>query len=89
MRMHGEPPIAASDAAIPGTARGQEGHRCGRRFHADRRVHILRDRVVYRDLGADHFTKRDPAKAAKRLLKRLEGLGEAVEARSVSAVVSI
>lgn len=42
---------------------------------------IIRDRVVYRDLGADHFTKRDPAKAAKRLLKRLAGLGYAVDAR--------
>lgn len=51
--------------------------------------HIIRDRVVYRDLGADHFTKRDPAKAAKRLLKRLEGLGYAVEARPTTAVVSI
>ena len=51
--------------------------------------HIIRDRVVYRELGADHFTKRDPAKAAKRLLKRLEGLGYAVEARPTTAVVSI
>jgi transposase len=51
--------------------------------------HIIRDRVAYRDLGADHFTKRDPAKAAKRLLKRLEGLGYAVEARPTTAVVSI
>ena len=25
--------------------------------------HIIRDRVVYRDLGADHFTKRDPSLA--------------------------
>lgn len=51
--------------------------------------HIIRDRVVYRDLGADHFTKRDPAKAAKRLLERLDGLGYAVEARLARAVVSI
>jgi transposase len=51
--------------------------------------YIIRDRVVYRELGADHFTKRDPAKAAKRLVKRLEGLGYAVEARPTTAVVSI
>lgn len=51
--------------------------------------HIIRDRVTYRDLGADHFTKRDPEKAAKRLLKRLEGLGFAVEVRPTTAVVSI
>lgn len=51
--------------------------------------HIVRDRVVYRELGADHFTKRARAKAAKRLLKRLEGLGYAVEARPTTAVASI
>jgi len=51
--------------------------------------HIIRDRVAYRELGADHFTKRNPAHAAKRLIKRLEGLGYAVEARPTTAVVSI
>jgi transposase len=51
--------------------------------------HIIRDRVTYRDLGADHFTKRDPEKVAKRLLKRLEGLGFAVEVRPANALVSI
>lgn len=50
--------------------------------------HIIRDRVIYQDLGDDHFTKRDPAKVAKRLIKRLEGLGFAVEARPTTAVVS-
>lgn len=51
--------------------------------------YILRDRVCYRELGADHFTKRDPEHAAKRLIKRLEGLGFAVEARPATAFVSI
>lgn len=51
--------------------------------------YILRDRVCYRELGDDHFTKRDPEHAAKRLIKRLEGLGFAVEARPAAAVVSI
>jgi transposase len=51
--------------------------------------YILRDRVVYRDLGGDHFTKRNPEHTAKRLIKRLEGLGFAVEARPASAFVSI
>ena len=51
--------------------------------------YIIRDRVIYRDLGADHFTKRNPEHAAKRLIKRLEGLGYAVEARPTPAVVSI
>lgn len=51
--------------------------------------YIIRDRVVYRELGGDHFTRRNPAHAAKRLIKRLEGLGFAVEARPTTAVVSI
>jgi transposase len=51
--------------------------------------HIIRDRVAYRDLGAEHFTKRNQAHVAKRLVKRLEDLGFAVEARPTTAVVSI
>jgi len=51
--------------------------------------HIIRDRVVYQDLGAEHFTKRNPEQAAKRLIKRLESLGYAIEARPTSAGVSI
>jgi transposase len=51
--------------------------------------HILKDRVAYQDLGADHFNKRDKVHVAKRLVKRLEDLGFAVEARPTTAVVSI
>ena len=51
--------------------------------------HIIRDRVLYKDLGAEHFTRRNPQQAAKRLVKRLESLGYAVEARPASAGVSI
>jgi hypothetical protein len=51
--------------------------------------YIVRDRVAYQDLGADHFTKRDHAKVARRLVKRLEDLGFAVEARPTSVGVSI
>lgn len=51
--------------------------------------YIIRDRVPYRDLGPDHFTKRNPAQTAKRLVKRLEDLGFAVEARPTAALVSI
>jgi transposase len=51
--------------------------------------HIIRDRVAYRDLGAQHFAKRNQAHVAKRLVKRLEDLGFAVEARPTTAVVSI
>lgn len=51
--------------------------------------YILRDRVNYRELGADHFTRRNPEQTAKRLIKRLEGLGFAIEARPTTAFVSI
>jgi transposase len=51
--------------------------------------HIIRDRVLYHDLGAEHFTKRNPEQAAKRLVKRLESLGYTVEARPATAGVSI
>lgn len=37
--------------------------------------YILRDGVAYRDLGPDHFTKHNTAKAIQRLVKRLEDLG--------------
>lgn len=51
--------------------------------------YILRDGVTYRDLGGDHFTRRNPEQTAKRLIKRLEGLGFAIEARPTTAFVSI
>jgi hypothetical protein len=34
--------------------------------------HILKHGVEYRDLGADHFERRDKAKLAKRLIQRLD-----------------
>jgi transposase len=36
---------------------------------------MLRDGVEYRDLGSDHFTRRDKAKAVDRLVRRLRDLG--------------
>jgi transposase len=51
--------------------------------------YILRDGVTYRDLGGDHFTRRNPEQTAKRLIKRLETLGFAIEARPKTAFVSI
>lgn len=44
--------------------------------------HMLKDRVDYRDLGADHFDRRDKAKLAKRLIARLHDLGLTVEVRA-------
>lgn len=40
---------------------------------------MLRDGVEYRDLGADHFNRRDKTKAIGRLLRRLQDLGCEVE----------
>lgn len=43
--------------------------------------HILKHGVDYRDLGADHFDRRDKAKLARRLIRRLHDLGLSVEIR--------
>jgi transposase len=37
--------------------------------------HMLKDRVEYKDLGADHFARRDRSKVIRRLLRRLDDLG--------------
>ena len=51
--------------------------------------YILRDSVPYKDLGPEHFTRRNKDHAAKRLKKRLEDLGFTVEVRPAEARVSI
>ena len=40
-----------------------------------RAYYILRDKVCYRDLGADYFDRLDPEGLRRRLTKRLERLG--------------
>jgi len=37
--------------------------------------HMLKNGLQYRDLGADHFTRRDRSKAIQRLVRRLNDLG--------------
>jgi transposase len=37
--------------------------------------HMLKNGVAYRDLGADHFTRRDRSKVILRLVRRLNDLG--------------
>jgi transposase len=37
--------------------------------------HILRNKTTYRDLGADHFTRRDPERAIRRMTKEANRLG--------------
>jgi len=39
---------------------------------------MLTSGETYRDLGADHFTQRDPERQTKRLVKQLERLGHTV-----------
>lgn len=46
--------------------------------------YMLRDGVEYRDLGADHFERRDKSKLAKRLVRRLQDLGLQVEIREAA-----
>jgi transposase len=41
--------------------------------------HMLRDNLPYRDLGADHYDRRDKQRVATRLIKRLGDLGYSVE----------
>jgi transposase len=37
--------------------------------------HMLKSGVEYKDLGADHFTRRDKSKAIQRLVRRLNDMG--------------
>jgi transposase len=46
--------------------------------------YILRDKVDYKDLGADHFVRRDKDKVAERLARRLKQLGYEVEIRKAA-----
>lgn len=43
--------------------------------------YMLRDGVEYRDLGHDHFDRRDKSKAIRRLVRRLSDLGCEVEVK--------
>ena len=43
--------------------------------------YMLRDGVAYRDLGADHFARRDKAKTIGRLVRRLRDLGCEVDVK--------
>jgi len=40
--------------------------------------HMFKTGEVYRDLGGDYFQRRDPAKATKRLVTKLQALGHTV-----------
>jgi transposase len=40
---------------------------------------------LYNDLGGDYFQRRDPARATKRLIAKLEALGHHVTLEAVAA----
>lgn len=46
--------------------------------------HMLKNRVPYQDLGADHFTRRDRSKVIRRLVQRLNDLGCQVQLEPAS-----
>jgi transposase len=46
--------------------------------------HMLRDGTCYQDLGPEHFSRRNPAKAAARLANRIRNLGYHVEIRAAA-----
>lgn len=41
--------------------------------------HMLKDKAAYRDLGPDHFVRRDGARVAERLARRIRELGYEVQ----------
>ena len=46
---------------------------------------VLKDQVEYKDLGADHFARRDRSKAIQRLVRRLNDLGCKVQLNAEAA----
>jgi transposase len=47
--------------------------------------HMLKDGTLYQDLGADHFDKREKTSSTRRLVRRLENLGFAVQLTPATA----
>ena len=47
--------------------------------------HMLKNGVEYKDLGADHFSRRERSKTIQRLVRRLNDLGCEVQLRSQAA----
>jgi transposase len=47
--------------------------------------HMLSTGELYHDLGGDYFQRRDPERAAKRLIAQLEALGHTVTLQKVAA----
>ena len=46
--------------------------------------HMLADGTCYQDLGADHFARRNPAREADKLVRRIRSLGYEVDIRAAA-----
>ena len=46
--------------------------------------HMLRDGTCYKELGSEHFNRRDPERTARKLADRIRNLGYHVEIRSAA-----
>ncbi|MEU1216721.1 transposase [Streptomyces sp. NPDC005790] len=47
--------------------------------------HVLHDHAPYRELGADHFTRRDPERAMRRMIKEANSLGMTIRFEPITA----
>ncbi|MFD3452864.1 IS110 family transposase [Streptomyces sp. NPDC058691] len=47
--------------------------------------HVLHDKTHYRELGAAHFTRRDPERAMRRMLKEANSLGLTIRFEPITA----
>ncbi len=48
-------------------------------------LYVLHDKTHYRDLGADHFTRRDPERAMRRMIKEANSFGLTVRFEPIPA----
>ncbi|MFE7329627.1 hypothetical protein ACFU8W_32565 [Streptomyces sp. NPDC057565] len=47
--------------------------------------HVLHDKAPYRVLGADHFTRRDPERAMRRMIKEANSLRLSIRFEPITA----
>ena len=50
--------------------------------------HMLNNGELYRELGGDYFTRQDPDKATKRLVRQLEALGHIVTIQTATSTAT-
>ncbi|MFJ3763078.1 hypothetical protein [Streptomyces sp. NPDC090080] len=48
--------------------------------------HVLQDQLPYRELGTDYFTKRNPERAMRRMVREANSLGLTFRFEPISAV---